>query len=1090
MNQPTFSGAGWLAETFVTSRLTVLFMLACAVLGTLAILTTPREENPQLSVPSAEVRVALAGASAHEVEEQVLRPLEGIVKQMPGVDHVMGTAVNSMAVLTVQFKVGEDKERALIRLHDRVDGQRERLPADASVPLIRSIDVDDVAILALTLSSDRYDDHALKRLADRMMEGLRSVPDVSGINVLGGHDREVRVEIDPARLQAYALTLDDVRLAVQAGNVAAPVGTVVQQGRHREVFVDGFIRSAQALGERVVAQRGGRAVRLGDVAQVVDGPPDELARTSRFAYGPADARFARDADAERPAVTLTIAKKRGSNAVTVAQAVMARVAQMQRQFVPEGVAVEITRNEGHRANEAVNELMLHLGVAVVVVFVITALFLGLREAAIVGLTVPLVLGLTLFGVAAAGHTINRVTLFALIVALGLLVDDAIVVIENIHRRASTAPGHDRRALVVLAAREIGNPTNLATLAVMLVFGSLLVLSGVIGQFMHPLAFTVPVAMACSLLVAYVVVPWASLRWLKPHHGPQPPSRTDRLQQRYKALLDRLLLRRRGRLGLCMLALVAVAVACLQPAWQFIRPAGVGGAQSWLGVALTMLPRDNTDTFNITIDLPAGASVEATDRLAREIGQLLRTQPEVRHYLTWIGQPGVIDFNGLMRGSAARLGSHQAEIRVNLRDKAQRRQTSMQVVLALRPAVAKVAARYPGSTVQLVEDPPGPPFRATVLAELYGPDLAVLRGLSARVKAEFQRTYDMAEVMTSEAEDLPQVHLVVDAQKAAASGVSVADAAVALRRLISGEALGRVHVAGEKNAVPIRLMVPRRRAIDPQTLAGVWLRNAQGEAVALSALVRQDSGLADRTILHKDNERVSYVGGELAHSEQLYAVLDLDRRLDSMAVTADQLLRTGNLGFGREAPSALDGYRLLWDGELRGAMDTYRDMLVSLLLAIGLVFLILVAYYQSFLLPLVAMSAIPLSLLGVFPGHWLVGKTFSASSMIGLVALAGIVVRNSLLIIDFALERRAAGRPVLQAVTEAASVRLKPIVLTASAVMMGSAVMLTDSVFGGLAASLIFGTLASTGLSLLVVPALLCMVWRDDEPAPAVQGSQA
>ena len=1088
MSNPKLNSAGRLANLFATSRLTVLFMLACTLLGLLAVTLTPREENPQIIVPGAQVRVFLPGASAAEVEQLVIRPLEDIVKQIPGVDHTFATAMNSVGILAVQFEVGQDKEKSLVKLYDRILGQRDRLPADAGAPLIVSVDVDDVPIVTVTLASQTYDDYALKRLADRLLDGLRSLESVSASYVKGGRDREVRVELEPDRLQSFAVTLDQVRGFLAAANVSAPVGSVVQQGQNQSVFLDGFLNSADDLKRVMVGNHAGRPIYLGDVATLVDGPPDERTRLSRFAFGPADPRFGKGLDAEIPAVTLAVAKKPGTNAVVVADEVLARIERMQQQFIPAGVELVVTRNDGQKADDAVNVLIEHLGIAVFSVFLVMVFFLGLKEALIVGVTVPLILGLTLGVNYLFGPTINRVTLFALILSLGLLVDAAIVVIENIHRHYARLGQRNKRAVTVQATNEIGSPTNLATIAVMLVFVSLVpMLTGMPGQYFYPVGFTVPLAMAVSLLVAYTVVPWAANRWLKPGEGHdlEDHEPKDRLHRVYHAVMTPLINRPGLRRGVLLAMVVAIVLSLLQPTWQFVRPAGVSGAQSWLGVEMAMLPKDNKNTFNLSLDMPAPTPLETTDRAVREIGAVLRENALILNYQSWIGEAGVIDFNGLLRGTGGKAGPQVAEIRVNLIDKTERSTTSIEIVRELRQRLLAIQSRYPGSVIQLVEDSPGPPVRAMVMAEIYGPELGPLRAIGQQVEAAFRQTYDMVEVNDSEPDDVFEHRLVVDRQKAALSGVTTGEAAIALRRLLDGETLGRVHIAGEKNAVPIRLQIPRRHQIDPALLARVYLVNRQGKPVPLSELVRRVPALADRPIQHKDGERVVYVGGELVRTAPVYAVLDLDRRLDGLPLPGGERLATGNLRFNPVMPDTIDGYRLLWDGEIRMTLDSYRDMLGALGLALTLVYLVLVAYYQSFAIPLVAMAAIPLGLAGIFPGHWLMGQSFTATSMIGVIALAGVVVRNSLLIIDFVLDYRRQGLDLREAILEAGAVRLRPILLTALAIMLGSAVMLTDPVFGGLAISLIFGTLVSTVLTLIVVPLLLYLLLRYKDRKEAI-----
>lgn len=1098
MKNRSFSIAAALAEAFVTSRLTVAFILVCALLGTYALVMTPREDNPRISVPAAEVMVTLPGASPAEVEDLLLRPLEGAVKLIPGVEHVYTMAMNSVGVLSVQFEVGQPQEPALVRLHDRIGSSLSLLPPDASAPVIRSVNVDDVPIITLTLASAVYDDYALKQLADRLADGLRSLKDVSAIYVKGGRDRELRVELDPDRMQAFGVTLDQVRAMLGAANVAAPMGSTVQRGENADVFLDGFVKSAVEVRRLVVGNYGGRPIHLGDVAQVIDGAPGERTQLTRLAFGPADARFGQSVDAELPAVTVAVAKKTGTNAVFVAEDVLARVEKMRATFLPSEVELVVTRNDGQVANATVNGLIEHLLIAVVAVFLVMWLFLGLREALIVGMAVPLVFALTLGIGYFFDQSINRVSLFALILSLGLLVDGAIVVIENIHRHLSlpkTSPlgMDDKRSAMVLATREIGNPTNLATLAVMLVFGSLVVVTGVSGEYFSPVAFTVPVAMASSLFVAYTVVPWAALRWMPvgaAHAHPEGPaaSRLHRAYGRFMApLIDSPTRRRRAFLFVFLLLVLSL----LQPAWQFVRPAGVNGPQAWFGVEMSMMPKDNRNTFNITIDLPESAPLEQTDQLAREIGALLREEPQVRNYQVWLGQSGITDFNSMLRGTVSKTGPQVAEIRVNLRNKTERDISSMEIVSKLRPQVLAAAARFPGSTVQLAEDPPGPPVRATLLAEIHGQDPEKLRAISARVKQIFQDTWDVAEVADSEPADIYQHRLVVDREKAALSGVTTAEVAAALRRLLEGEYLGRAHMDGEKNTVPIRLLIPRRHEVDVALLTRAFVSNPQGRRVPLSELVRVEPARVARPIQRKDGERVTFVAGETDHIAPVYAVLDMNQRLDGLPLDfAGEIggkLTTRGLGFNPPPPDTASGYELFWDGSQRQMLDTYGEMAGAMVISIVLIFLILVAYYQSFSLPAVAMMAIPLGLVGVFPGHWLLGQQFSATSMVGLIALAGVVVRNSLLIIDFVREYMAQGMPLREAVLEAGAVRLRPIVLTALAIVFGSAAMLADPLFSGLAISLIFGTIAATILTLMVIPVLLYLLLRW-EAARAQAGS--
>jgi multidrug efflux pump subunit AcrB len=1071
--------AGWIAQAFVTSKLTVLFMLSCVLLGVMAILLTPREENPQIVVPGAEIFVSMPGATPDEIEELVINPLEGIIREISGVDHTYATALNSVGVVSVQFEVGLDKEQSLVKLYDRVLGKQDQLPADASVPLIRSVDVDDVPILAVTLASETYDDYALKRLADNMVDRLRSLNEVSVAYVKGGRDREVRIELDPERLLAFGITLDQMQASLQAGNLSAPVGAQAVQGQVSSIYLDGFLTSADQVKKLIIGSFNQQAIYMEDVADIIDGPRQERDKLSRFAYGPADPRFGSTASAEIPAVSIAVAKKAGTNAVVVADDILDRIDRMKQNFIPAGVDIIVTRNDGKKADAAVNNLIEHLGIAIFSVFVVIVLFLGFKEALIVGITVPFILALTLGADYLFGPTINRVTLFALILSLGLLVDSAIVVIENIHRHYKNLWLKDKVDVTVIATNEIGNPTNLATFAVMLVFGSLVVVTEMAGQYFFPIAFNVPVAMFASLLVAYIVTPWAANRWLKPGEGEdlETHNENDKLHQFYYKIITPLLDNRRYRYITIGVVMLTIVMSMLQPAWQFIRPAGVGGPVSSGGVALVFLPKDNKNTFNVTIDMPEFTPVEITDQVTREVGGILRNNPHVLNYQSWIGQTGVIDFNGLLKGASNKKGSFVAEVRVNLTDKKTRDVSSIDIVARLRPAMESIQQRYPGSVIQLAEDLPGPPLRSTVLAEIYGKDPKKLREISAKVSEVFKNTYGVVEVHDSEVADVPQFRVVVDKEKAALSGVSVAQVVQALRRMVSGGEMGRLHIASEKKIVPIRLHIPYKYQVDPVLLSSIYLTNREGKRVPLSELTQVVNDTQDRPILHKDYERVTYVGAELTDTTPVYAVMDIDQRLDNMSLGEDGTLTTGNLRLQSITPDTIDGYQLLWDGEIRLTLDVFRDMLGALGIALVFIYLLLVGYYASFRISLIAMSAIPLGLIGVFPGHWIMGEPFTSTSMIGVIALAGVVVRNSLLIIDFVIDYMKQGMSAHEAVREAGAVRLRPILLTALAIVLGSAVMLSDPVFGGLAISLIFGTIVSTALTMVVIPMLLYSMLR-------------
>lgn len=1075
MSEQTHNLAGYLAKMFVTSKLTILTILSVFIFGTVAILLTPREENPQINIPSVQITMPLPGASNLEVESLIVTPLEAMVSEIPGVDHTQAIAMNSVGVVVAQFKAGESKDSSLLNIYNRVFSNLDRFPPETGTPQIRAIDANDIPAVTVTLASTTYDDYALKRLADRIGERLSSLPSVSVVSIKGGRDREIRVNLDPDRLSAFGVPLSRVRDTLASTNLGMPLGTTVQAGRLTSVSLDGFFEDAEDVGRLIVGQNGGRPIYLSDVADIVDGPPADLTRLSRFSFGAADPRYSDFAGEDMVAVTLALAKKTGANSVVMADEVLERIARMQDEFVPRDVEVIVTRNDGEKANAAVNLLIEHLGIAISTVMLILIFFLGWREALIVTLSVPLVMLVTVGSDFIGGITINRVSLFALILALGMLVDDAIVVIENIHRRYAGATRATKKDITVQACSEVGGAANLATATVVVVFLSLALLGGMPGQYFFPVAVNVPVAMVASLFFAYTVTPWAAYRWLRLKHvHAETEAATKgpgRIARGYRWLLLLAMKRRAARFALYGATLAMLGLTVMQPVWQFVRPEGVVGPKPAFGVAIAFLPRDDTNTFNISLQLPEGTPVETTDGLIREVDALLTAHPLVANTLSWVGQTGVPDKKAMTRGTADLVGQNIGDIQINLIDKHLRSTTSIEIARDLRPQIIAIAESYPGTIVQVVEDPPGPAMRSTVSAEIYGSDLGVLRSLSDQTREVFSDTYDMVDVSTSEPQDTMEYQVIVDEEKASLSGVSTAQIGAVLRVVFEGEVIGRIHPVDERNEVPIRVRVPNSQQIDPTRLETVFIENSAGQRLALSELVQVVLGVRDKPIYHKDNERVTFVGGEMAQTSQLYAIADLNDRLSGMDIGNGLTLETGNLTLASAVPDTIGKYQLLWGGEIRLLLDTYRDMGMILGLALVLVFLLLVAYYHSFVIPFVSMASIPLGVIGIFPGHWLLGADFSATSMVGVIALAGVTIRSSLLIIDFIRDNLAQGMELHEAAYQAGIIRARPILLTTLAVVLGSAIMLSDPVFGGLAISLIFGTVVSSALTVFIVPVL-------------------
>ncbi len=1048
--------AGRVAAYFIDSRLTVLLVLLAMLAGLLAVLNMPREENPKIVVPAANIIVSKPGASPVEVEELVVKPLEAILRGLSGVEHTYGIAMPSLGVVSVQFYVGENKEDSLVKLYDRIMSNLDHMPPGTRQPLVKPVDVDDVPILTISLSTNAWDDMRLRRLALEVLEELRRVEDVSVSWVHGGRARRINVELDLDRMRAYNVTLLDIRRVLEATNVDIPSGVLTAGNRVSTVTAGAMLHTAAEVSELVVALHRHRPVYLKDVATVTDGPGD-IERLTRIGFGPAWTGE-RPQDLETNAVVIALAKRGAANAVRVSNEVLERLEGLKGRLIPPEVQVVVTRNDGAKANDSVNTLLEHLAIATGSVVLLLVVFLGWRAAAIVTLTIPLILLMTLFVGWVSGYSINRITLFALIMSLGLLVDDSIVVIENIFRHYARRAA-DRLEAAVAAVNEIGRPTNLATFTVVLAMLPMAWVTGMMGPYMGPIPFFVPTAMLVSLAVAYTVAPWAARRWLvvrgHEHEGLEHHAGSGLLERGYAAFMGVLIQRRAARWTFFATLAVLFAAVMALPAFGLVE--------------FKMLPKNDTNTFNITIDMPEGTALEETDRVARRVADVLRAHPQVETYETTVGEAGIIDFNGMLRGAGLKKGPHVAEIRVNLRDKHARDESSIDIVYALREPIARIAAEE-GADIKLVEDPPGPPVRATILAELYGPDMETLRRLAEELAREvFGVTPDLVEIDTSNTADVIEYRIEVDRERAALTGIMPAVVAETLQAFLAGYDVGTVHIEREKEPVAIRFQIPQSDRVRPEDLRKIFFVNPAGVRVPLTEIAHIHRTLASKPILHKDGRPVVYVSAELARTSQVYAVLRMWNYLRQHPLPSGVSLTQYFMADPDPTTSSRGGYALRWDGEMRLTLDVFRDLGAAFAVAIVLIYLVLVGYYRSFAIPLIVMGAIPLTLIGVLPGHALAGQYFTATSMIGLIALAGIVVRNSLLLIDFILDYRARGHALDAAVLAAGRTRLRPIMLTALALIFGTLVILADPVFGGLAVSLVAGTFASTVLTLLVIP---------------------
>lgn len=1040
-----------IVRRFLTGPLSPVLLIVATVLGLVAVTATPREEDPQIVVPMADVFVSFPGASAEEVEQLVATPLEKLLWQVQGVEHVYSIARRDGAVVMVRFFVGEDRERALVRVQSQIDGHRDQAPPGVTGWVVRPVDIDDVPIVTLTLWSPSVDDAGLRRVAEELAARLDPTPDLSRTEVIGGHPREVRAELDPEALRAYGLSPLEVAAAVGAADAAVGAGGFDRANRHVSVVAGPFVGTRQEAEHLVVGAWGDRPVSLRDVARVIDGPREPLAHV-RLTFGAASAPAGAVPGMGYPAVTLAFAKKRGTNAVRVAEDLLRRADTLASELLPDDVRLLVTRNYGETADEKVNELLRELALAIVTVTGLIAFALGWREGLIVAAAVPVAFALTLFVNLLAGYTINRVTLFALVLVLGLVVDDPIVDVENIHRHLAR---RHRSALesVLLAVNEVRPPVIVATLAVVISFLPMFFITGMMGPYMRPMALNVPVAMAMSLLVAFTVTPWMAYHALRgaEHHRESEVQAEGALARRYRALLRRLLASRAARRLMWVVLLVLLLLA---------------GALFGAGaIPLKMLPYDNKSELQVVVDLPEGATLEATDAAVRDLERFLATVPEATDITAYVGAPSPIDFNGLVRRYGYRHAPHLADLRLNLVPKERRTQQSHAIALRLRPDLEAIARRH-DARITIVEVPPGPPVLQTLVAEIRGPATASYDALVATARALASRLRE--EALVVDVDDLaeaerPRLDFLLDKEKAALHGVRTVDVVRTLRLALAGSDAATVHEPGERNPLRLVLRLDRARRSGAEELSRLSVKGGSGALVPLAELGRFVERPDDQPVYHKDLARVVYVVGDVAGRPPADVILAMRRA---------------------QAEVLPPGFSADWagEGEWKITLDVFRDLGLAFAAALVGIYVLLVVETHSFFVPLVIMLAIPLGAIGIAPGFWLLGLLagdtvasypdpvwFTATAMIGMIALAGIVVRNSIILLDFIANRRAAGTPLEEAIVESGLQRMRPIALTAGAAMLGAWPITLDPIFAGLAWSLIFGLVASTAFTLVVVP---------------------
>jgi multidrug efflux pump subunit AcrB len=1051
--------AGRIARHFLAARITPLLALVALLVGLFAALVTPREEEPQINVTMANVLIPFPGASAQQVEQTVAGPAEQVLGQMAGLEHVMSMSRPGLAVITVQFKVGVPRTEALVRLHDTLNSNRDWLPQGLGVgePLVKPKGIDDVPILTATLFDQRPGSGAieLERIAHAMEAELKRVAGTREVVTVGGPGRSINIVLNPQALRAVGLTVTDLSRSLQSANSSLPAGNLVRG--NESVVIDGgnLFSGAADVADLVIGAHGGRPVFLRDVATVSDGAPSPRHYVWHGTAGKQPAEY--------PAVTLSVTKKPGENAVDVTTRLRARIAELHNTLIPEGVGVEISRDYGSTANDKAMKLIQKLIFATISVVALVFFAMGWREAAIVGIAVALTLTATLFASWAWGFTLNRVSLFALIFSIGILVDDAIVVVENIHRHLNLTPDEPLDELIPAAVDEVGGPTILATLTVIAALLPMAFVGGLMGPYMAPIPINASMGMIISLAIAFVLTPWLARLWLRPSapgkHGGMAALVEPRVRKLFRPFLDHDRGKKSRRLlwaGIGGLILLSVGLPAVQ----------------W--VVLKMLPFDNKSEFQVVVDMPAGSALEQTAAALADMGRYLATVPEVSNYQTYAGLAAPINFNGLVRQYYLRAGAELGDIQVNLVGKHERSTQSHAIAARLRPELASIAARY-GAVLKVVEVPPGPPVQAPIVAEIYGPDDAGRQKVAEAVRAVFLQAEGLVDVDASYIGVAPRQVVTVDHQKAALLGVSDAEIVTTLRAGLAGHDATFLQDAS-KYPAPLHLQLPdsSRGSLDVALELGV--RSGTGSIVPLSALVSVRGTTVEQPRYHKDLLSVVYVTGDESGrlDSPLYGMFGMRGAIGKIVAPDGGAISEY---FIRQPADAYRGYSLKWDGEWQITYETFRDMGAAYAVGLVLIYLLVVAQFGSYLTPLIIMAPIPLTIIGVMPGHALLQSQFTATSMIGMIALAGIIVRNSILLVDFIKLQVEAGVEFREAVINSAITRAQPIVLTALAAMFGAFFILDDPIFNGLAISLIFGILVSTVLTLVVIPLLYFAVYR-------------
>ena len=1053
--------SGKIAHFFINSKLTILLMVGLMIIGIYSSFLIPREEEPQINVPMADVMIGYPGASPAEVESRVIKPLEKVLSNIKGVEHLHSMAMNGQAMIIVQFYVGEDSERSYVKLYDELMKNENMFPKGVFKPMVKTRSIDDVPMLGLTLWSEKLNDFEIRQIAEEVTSEIEKVKDVAITKEIGGRTRQLKVVLDKDKMAENGLDPLGIMQMIQANNGSSQSGNFVSNDKEFLVTTGEFLTNSEDVENLVIGVNANMPVYLKQVAKIQDGPATPSSYVS-FGYGKANEKYKTN-KSEYPAVTISIGKVKGADAMKIADKILEKVENLKKNLITNDVHVEVSRNYGETASHKVGELLMHLGIAIVAVTLLVMLAMGWRGGLVVFFSVPLTFALTLFAYYMLGYTLNRITLFALVFVVGIVVDDSIIIAENMHRHFKMKKLPFKKA-AIFAINEVGNPTILATFTVIAAILPMAFVSGMMGPYMSPMPIGASIAMLLSLFVALTVTPYLGYHLL--HEKDEQKEKEEQgletswIYKMYNKLERPFLdnsTKRRLMLGITMVLLVGSVV-------MFFTKS----------VLVKMLPFDNKNEFQVVVDMPEGTTLERTAAVTQEIAQYLTTIPEVVDYQNYIGTSAPITFNGLVRHYDLRGGSNMADIQVNLLHKEDRDLQSHDIARIVRPEVQKIAKKY-GANVKIIEVPPGPPVLSTLVAEIYGPDYDQQIEVANQVKSILEKTTDIVDIDWMVEDNQIEYKLEVDKEKAMLNGIAPQQVVGNLTYLLKEYPVSNLYDENSNNSIGIVLSLDNKDKSSLQDIQNLKIKGSRGNVVPVSDLVKVVEGTLQKTIYRKDQKRVVYVTADMAGDLEspVYAILGMNEELQKMKLPAGYKVNELYM----EQPTDESDFTVKWDGEWQITLEVFRDLGVAFAVVIVIIYMLIVGWFQNFKTPMVMMMAIPLSLVGIVFGHWLLGAFFTATSFIGMIALAGVMVRNSVLLIDFIEIRLNEGIPLKQAIIEAGAVRTTPILLTTGAVVIGAVIILFDPIFQGLAISLVFGAIVSTILTLIVVPLIYYIVER-------------